>query len=261
MGETTTIGWTDHTFNAWWGCTKIEGPGPEGSACDNCYAAALAHRYGHEVWGKDAPRRSLSDANWRKPLRWNRLAAEDARPHLVFCASMGDVFEHRVPDDLGEHRARLWELIDQTPNLIWQLLTKRPEWVPTMVPREWMHGAWPANVWMGVTVEAERFARIRMPRLLRIPAPIRFLSVEPLIGDLDLSPWLDEVQWVIVGGESGSPRRELDHATARRLRDQCCAARVPFFFKQDSGPGSGRPGPDDLATVKQFPEQARRPAA
>lgn len=285
MGETTTISWTDHTFSPWWGCTKITAPADEGSACDHCYAAALAHRYGHDVWGKDAPRRELSDANWAKPLRWERLAAAEGRPHLVFCGSMCDVFEHRVPDDLGARRARLWELVDATPHLIWQFLTKRPEWVPTMVPRHWMHGGWPDNAWLGATVEAPRFARIRLPRLLKIPAPIRFVSMEPLLAGIDLARWLPDrysgddsyrwecqahgmaecdqtpecagVQWVIVGGESGSPRRTLDHDDARAIRDQCAVAGVPYFFKQDSGPGSGVPGPDDLM-VRQFPEAARR---
>lgn len=254
MAEVTSIAWTDHTFSPWWGCTKIESPNPEGSACDNCYAATQANRYGFEVWGKDADRRSLSDDHWRKPLRWNRLAGEDGRPHLVFCASMGDVFEHRVPDDLGPLRERLWDLIDQTPNLIWQLLTKRPEWVPSMVPRPWMRGAWPERVWMGVTVESEPFARIRMPRLAKIPAPITFLSMEPLLGDVDLTRYPD-VRWIIVGGESGSPRRDLDLDAARRLRDYSAARGIPFFFKQTSAFKSGTPGPEDLM-VREFPELA-----
>jgi protein gp37 len=88
MGDITSISWTDHTFNPWWGCTKIEGPGESGSACDHCYAASTAKRYGHDIWGKDADRRFLSDANWKKPLRWERQAIEDGHPHLVFCASM-----------------------------------------------------------------------------------------------------------------------------------------------------------------------------
>lgn len=259
MGETTAISWTDSTWNPWWGCTKIEAPNGEGSACDNCYAASTAKRYGHDIWGKDADRRELSDDNWRKPLKWDREAAEAGRPRLVFCASMCDVFEHRVPDDLERHRVRLWELIEGTPHLVWQLLTKRPEWIPSMVPRAWMHGGWPENVWAGVTVEAARFARIRLPRLLRVPAPVLFVSMEPLLGEVDLGPWLERLGWVIVGGESGSPRRELDHDAVRRIRDDCARERVPFFFKQTSGPKAGMPGPDDLA-VRQFPPQACRAA-
>lgn len=262
MGEVTTISWTDHTFNPWWGCTKIEGPGDSGSACDHCYAERDSKRYGFQVWGKDAERRFLSDHHWRQPLRWERQAIEDGRPHLVFCASMCDVFEHRVPDDLGASRQRLWELIEQTPHLIWQLLTKRPEWIRMMVPRPWLEpGGWPEHVWAGTTIEDEQRARIRLPRLLRVPAPVRFISGEPLLGDIALWPWLStpeqRPEWIIVGGESGAGWRPLDLDVARRVRDDCAEAGVPFFFKQTSGYRSGTPGPPDLA-IRQFPAQARR---
>lgn len=263
MGAKTSIAWTDKTWNPWWGCTKIEAPHGERSACDNCYAEALAKRYGHDVWGSDADRRHLSDRHWREPLKWNE-ESDPARPTLVFCASMGDVFEHRIGvDDLAADRARLFELIEATPRLVWQLLTKRPEWVPSMVPRSWMRD-WPAHVWLGATVESERFARIRMPRLLRIPAPVLFVSAEPLLGDLSLWPWFaaetdydtGNLGWLIVGGESGAADRvPLDHGVARKLRDECAQGGVPFFFKQDSGAKSGMPGPDDLM-VRQFPAQA-----
>lgn len=275
MADTTTIGWTDHTHNPWWGCTKIEAPGDEPSACDNCYAATLANRYGHNVWGKDADRRALSDANWRKPLQWERQAVEDGHPHLVFCASMGDVFEHR--DDLDPMRDRLWELIEATPHLIWQLLTKRPERVPSMVPREWLGGGWPANAWLGVTVESEPFARIRIPRLLAVPAPLLFLSIEPLLGAIDLRPWLRRISdeaaaasefewdtsrrigWVICGGESGAHHRPLDLVAARAIRDECATWDVPFFFKQVGG-RTPTAGGDELDGVvhKAFPPEACR---
>lgn len=232
MGENSGIGWTNHTFNPWWGCTEVS------DACDHCYARTLAQRFGHAVWGKDAPRRTLSDANWRLPLRWDRDAELAGRPALVFCASMADVFEAR--DDLDPLRSRLWELVEQTPHLIWQLLTKRPEQVARRVPPPWL-ASWPRNAWLGTTVEDERAARIRVPRLLAIPAPVRFLSCEPLLGDVDLWPYLEHVSWVIAGGESGPHARPMSLDAVRRIRDDCVLAGVPFFFKQWGGlrPDSG----------------------
>lgn len=259
MGEVTGISWTDHTWNPWWGCERIANP--DGSGCDHCYAADLAKRYGHDVWGKGNGRRSLSDAHWRLPLKWDRDAEAAGAPALVFCASMGDVFEDRR--DLDDSRARLFGLIDATPHLVWQLLTKRPERIPSLVPRSWMRGSWPANAWAGTTVEHQPAARLRLPRLVRIPAPVLFLSVEPMLGPvrLDLvARLLPELGWVICGGESGPGRRPFDHAWARDLRDQCGREGVPFFFKQDAGPHSGAPGPPDLDGLKQYPAAAGRPA-
>lgn len=266
MGERTGIDWTDHTFNPWWGCTKIEGPNGTGSACDNCYAERGAKRRGHHVWGKDAPRRLLSDSYWGEPLKWERKAAAgEPGPntgrldHLVFCASYADVFEAR--DDLDEHRARLWKLIGETPHLTWLLLTKRPEQIPVRVPERWMLGGsnWPANVWVGTTVEDQARADLRIPRLARISAPVRFLSCEPLLGSIDLIRHVEYVDWVIAGGESGPGHRPLELEHARSLRQQCAAWDVPFFFKQVGGqfPKSGG---DELdgERIKQFPEGARR---
>lgn len=242
MGEQTAIGWTDHTFNPWWGCERVS------PACQHCYAEAFAKRTGSNVWGKTADRRFFGDKHWNEPLRWDRAAAKSGRPALVFCASMADVFEDRP--DLDEHRARLWKLIDDTPHLIWQLLTKRPENVLTMTT--WSE--FPRNVWIGTTVEDQRRADERIPVLRSIPAAVRFLSCEPLLGPLDLSHHLGGIGWVIVGGESGAGHRPLDLDHARDVRDHAHAAGVPFFFKQVGGhrPTSG----GDLLdgeTFKQFP--------
>jgi len=117
MAKNTTIAWTHHTFNPWIGCTKVS------MGCDNCYAETLDHRWGDDNWGKGKPRRITSDSNWRQPLAWNRAAANAGRIDKVFCGSMCDVMDDEAP---AGGRERLWELIDQTPHLIWQLLTKRP---------------------------------------------------------------------------------------------------------------------------------------
>jgi protein gp37 len=226
MGETTAIAWTDHTFNPWWGCERVS-PG-----CQNCYAEAFAKRTGNVVWGKKADRRRFGDKHWQEPLKWDRQAEKDGKRHLVFCASMADVFEDRI--DHLEDRRRLFDLIEGTPHLTWQLLTKRPENVLNMVPLHWI-GGWPAHAWIGTTVEDQQRADERIPHLARIPAPVRFLSCEPLLGYVDLINHVEGVDWVIVGGESGPGHRPLDIENARTMRDQCRMWDVPFFFKQVGG--------------------------
>jgi protein gp37 len=268
VGANTKISWTDRTFNPWWGCTRVS------PACDHCYAETFSKRVGHDLWGKDAPRRFFGAKHWAEPLRWDRQAAEDGRRHRVFCASMADVFETRRDVDaqlaLDDERYQLWALILRTPNLDWQLLTKRPENVRWLVPHTWMEGEWPANVWIGTTVEDQIRARLRVPRLLAIPAPIRFLSCEPLLGPVDLVAAVDPLElghgwatitsgisWVICGGESGPGHRPLNLDHARDIRDQCMSAGVPFFFKQVGGrtPTAGGDQLDGV-TYKEFPESA-----
>lgn len=261
MAENTGIEWCDHTFNPWEGCQKV-GPG-----CDNCYAETRNARYnkGEAVnWGPGAPRRRTSESNWRKPLKWNREAeafyAKHGRRQRVFCASLADVFDNAVDP---QWRADLFALIDQTLNLDWLLLTKRIGNVQTMLHYE-NRAALPRNVWLGITVVNQEEADRDIPKLLAIDASVRFLSMEPLLGPVDLTKdlrsqaevisdgriaastgirakrrtLLDGIDWVIVGGESGPGARPMHPDWARSLRDQCVAAGVPFLFKQwgESGP-------------------------
>jgi protein gp37 len=260
MGENSKIEWTDHTFNPWWGCTKVS------DGCTHCYADTLSTRWGMHIWGPKAERRFFGEKHWQEPLKWNRDAERDGQRRRVFCASMADVFErHMLPNInslLGLARARLWELIEQTPMLDWLLLTKRPEHIRDMVPVRWLHEP-PLNVWYGTSVENQEYADRRIPELLRVPARVRFLSVEPLLGPVDLqrvkygsytldvlsqrytsttpeygSPFsfgmssLGGIRWVIAGGESGAGARPCHPDWARQLRDQCQGAGVAFFFKQ-----------------------------
>ena len=140
---------------------------------------------------------------------------------------MADVFEwNRGLDNL---RDRLWMLIERTPHLDWLLLTKRPQLAPVLTP--WTD-EWPTHVWLGTTVENQRFADQRIPSLLRIPCRYRFLSCEPLLGPIELSRWIDALHWVIAGGESGPHARPTHPNWIRSLRDQCSTARVAFHFKQ-----------------------------
>src|SRR5205807_955498 len=132
MAKNSTIEWTHHTFNPWWGCKKVS------PACDNCYAELWAKRMGQNLWGAKAPRRFFGEAHWREPLRWNEEARVAGNRERVFCASMADIFERRAV--LNDERMRLWRLIEQTPNLDWLLLTKRPQQILNMTP--WRH-EWP----------------------------------------------------------------------------------------------------------------------
>lgn len=245
MGANSKIEWTHHTFN----------PGVLG------------------IWGKDGTRPVAAEAYWKQPERWNREAEAAGERRRVFCASLADVFENRP--ELREPRLRLFDLIRRTPHLDWLLLTKRPKNVKPLVfwafercessypadptPhisratcevgglnewfRAWMSGSPPANLWLGTSVEDQTRADERVPALLAVPAAVRFLSCEPLLGPVDLSAYLPihgtggvEMEawphWVIVGGESGPGARPMHPEWARSIRDQCQAAGVAFHFKQ-----------------------------
>lgn len=231
MAKNSRIEWTTHTFNPWWGCVKVS------PACQHCYAEAWAKRVGSRVWGVKAERRFFGDKHWAEPIKWNLAAAELGERPRVFCASMADVFEDRR--DLDDARARLWELIVATPNLDWLLLTKRPESVCKMVP--WTND-WPPNIWLGTTVEDQKWAEERLPHLAEIPAAVRFISAEPLLGPLNISHWLSEhIDWVITGGESGPKARPSSPSWFLDLLNQCMASEVAFHFKQwgDWAPGQG----------------------
>lgn len=188
MSENSKIEWCDATFNPWEGCTKI-GPG-----CDHCYAEARNARFGGGTapnWGPGAPRRRTSPANWRKPIAWNAAHAEffatHGRRQRVFCASLADVFDNEVDQ---EWRDDLWQLIHATPDLDWLLLTKRIGNAIGMLPGD--PDIYP-NVWLGATIVNQEEADRDIPKLLGTPAAVRFLSMEPLLGAVDISRFLDPV--------------------------------------------------------------------
>jgi protein gp37 len=227
MGTQTTIGWTDRTFNPWIGCTKVS-PG-----CKFCYAeVSPAARFMNIPWGPGKPRHLTADGNWMLPERWNKDARRKGIRLRVFCASLADVFDAEVNPTW---RMDLWNLIARTPNLDWQLLTKRPENIPAMLPKDWETG-WP-NVWLGTSVENQETADLRIPLLLKVPARIRFLSCEPLLGPVDLpftpTPFGNmEIHWVIIGGESGPHARHCQLDWVRSILEQSVHAGVPVFVKQ-----------------------------
>jgi len=253
VAENSAIEWTHHTFNPWIGCTKV-GPG-----CDNCYAADLATVRLGVKWGAGVDRRHTAASTWKQPRAWNRKAEASGTRYRVFCASLADVFDNEVP---AEWRAELFQLIRETPHLDWLLVTKRIGNAAKMAEAA---GGWPGNVWLGATVVNQVEADRDVVKLLSTKGPrFHFLSIEPLLGPLELYPEADstyqmlsewygpdgfdetgsqprvtrqrdlfpKIDWVIVGGESGPHARPMHPDWARSLRDQCAEAGVPFLFKQ-----------------------------
>ncbi len=223
MSEKTIIAWTDHTFNPWMGCVKVS------DGCKNCYAETLTkNRMGLSLWGANATRQ-VTKGPWAEALRWQRQAVEDGRPHRVFCASLCDVFEDHPT--ANETRPRVWSLIRSTPDLHWQMLTKRPENIRRMLPDDWSDGY--LNVWLGTSVENMKVAG-RVDHLRDIPAVVRFISYEPALGSLaDLD--IRGIDWVIYGGESGPGHRPEDKEWAREMHRKCSEFGVAFFHKQSAG--------------------------
>jgi protein gp37 len=226
VGKTTEISWTDHTFNPWWGCVKVS-PG-----CEHCYALSLAKRWGHDIWGpaSTTTRRLFGVKHWQEPLAWNAAAEQSKTRRRVFCASMADVFEdHPI---VQTERERLWELIRATPWLDWLILTKRPKSIGFWMPP----GYW-NNVWLGTSTEDQQRANERVPWLLiqRYRVPVLFLSVEPQIGPVTVTRWIDSLDWIIVGGESGPGHRPFDVDWARSLHEECAMSGAAFHYKQFGG--------------------------
>jgi protein gp37 len=215
MGDKSAIEWTDATWNPVTGCSKVS-PG-----CKNCYAERLATRL--EAMGNPRYRNgfevTLHPDQLILPLKWKD-------PRKIFVNSMSDLFHEAVPDDFIK---QAFEVMAKADWHVFQILTKRAERLETIAPSL----PWPNNVWQGVSVENSDYAW-RVRHLQKVPAAIRFISVEPLLGPIARLP-LKGISWVIVGGESGPRFRAVQPDWVRSIRDQCLSARVPFFFKQWGG--------------------------
>lgn len=245
MAETTAIEWTQATWNPWVGCRKVS------QGCKHCYMFRDQERFGQDP----TKVRQTAPATFRAPLKWKE-------PKLIFTCSWSDFFI----EEADAWRPEAWKLIRKTPHHTYQILTKRPERILECLPADWGDGY--PNVWIGVTVEDQAAADKRIPLLLEVPAVVRFLSCEPLLGAVDLNTampypgtnypgvyyalsgawWpalgdadaeyaervtdMPKIDWVIAGGESGPNARPMHPDWARALRDQCKAAGVAFFFKQ-----------------------------
>ena len=215
MGDRSSIEWTDATWNPVTGCSKVS-PG-----CQHCYAERLAHRL--KAMGVPTYRNAfdvtLHPHVLERPLHWRR-------PRRVFVNSMSDLFHEEVPEDFIRS---VFSVMARAPQHVFQILTKRADRLLEVASSL----SWPSNVWQGVSVENAAYTW-RIDRLRRVPATVRFLSIEPLLGPIPDLP-LDGISWVIVGGESGYGHRTADPDWVRIIRDQCVTAHVPFFFKQWGG--------------------------
>lgn len=300
MAAETKIQWCHHTFNPWIGCAHALYTGDDGKehvhqACLHCYAEAdMDHRRHRVTWGSNGTRSRTSDAYWRDPLKWDREAKEAGERRRVFCASLADVFEDwqgPIQNNLGQTlsylngvycptrgqsnwplatmddmRGDLFALIDQTPNLDWLLLSKRPQDVRRMWPQDWLPGpdgtnirpVPQRNVWLGTSASDQQSLAAVVQHLLtcRDLAPVLFVSLEPLLSAVDINDMsrtigagpeeiTDDddaygppfggcvgIDWLIIGGESGGGARPCDISAVRSVVQQCKEAGVPVFVKQ-----------------------------
>jgi protein gp37 len=247
MAEQTIIAWTDKTFNAWMGCTKVS------DGCAHCYAATMTkNRMGLELWG-DKANRQITKTPWKNVIQWQKQASTgepgllNNGKYLVFLGSLMDWAEDRP--DLKEPRERMWQIIRDCPDLWFQMLTKRPENIRKFLPEDWGDGY--KNVWLGTSVEDMRVAW-RADSLRDIPAVVRFISYEPALGSLrNLN--LSGIDWVIIGGESGPGYRQMDAEWAREMRIKCAATGAAFFFKQGSAIRTEMHIEMDGEIVRKFP--------
>lgn len=222
MSTTTSIEWTEATWNPVTGCTKFS------AGCEHCYAERMARRLramGQENYANGFEV-TMHPKSLDIPLRWRK-------PRTVFVNSMSDVFHEDVTD---EFISQMFAVMAESSQHRFQLLTKRPERI-ALLPASL---EWPANVWLGTTVERSDYLG-RIDLLREAPAALKFLSVEPLLGPLGALN-LEGIDWVIVGGESGPGARTMEADWVREIRDQCVPSAIPFFFKQWGGTNKKRAG-------------------
>lgn len=237
MADKSLIEWTERTWNPVTGCTKVS------EGCRHCYAERMSHRL--QLMGVRKYRRAFNvsthEETLLEPLKWRK-------PRLVFVNSMSDLYHDTVPDYFI---ASVFDVMNRTPQHTYQVLTKRPERAVRLDPLV----RWSANVWLGTSVESERWLS-RVDTLRKSSAVVKFLSIEPLLGPLP-SLGLEGIDWVIVGGESGPGARPMRPDWVREIRSKCVQNSVPFFFKQWGGVQKKRTGRVlDGRTWDQMPSYA-----
>lgn len=257
MSTNTKIEWCEHTDNLWHGCTKVH------AGCDHCYAETLSNRLGRDIWGNDKPRMFVKSV-WDDLDKQQAAAAAAGEMHRVFVGSMMDIFEKPMPvinshgqrmqfgARIHDNKSILQRMPDQMiggemqtdflrkllflnieakkyPNLIFLFLTKRPSNIPKYILPKWMNEP-PENVMFGISVSDQETADDLIPQLMKVKGK-KFLSIEPLLAPIDLTEIL-ELDWIIVGGESGHHARPMHPDWVREIRDLCRERAIPFFFKQ-----------------------------
>lgn len=267
------ISWTNFTFNCWHGCSRVEGspaccPSP-GQPEIVCYAEKLSELFGYSgkpgaahfpIWGAHAGRRYFGDKHWNELHRWNKEWAKEGSSQArarVFIMSMGDWAEGRP--DQQEHLTRLWVICEQTPNLDKLMLTKRPQLISKLCPLKN-----DPRIWQGTTAENQYWFDIRWRHLREVEALIKWFSLEPQVGPIELpQDFLDlgSRGWIVCGGQHCAGAIEFDPVWARRLRDQCREAGVAFHMKQMSGNRKAdlQAIPVDLR-IREFPLTQEFPA-
>lgn len=232
MGQNSKIEWTHHTANLWHGCTKVH------EGCNNCYAETLAKRWGNDIWGNNKPRKEIKSV-WSELLKMQKLAQQAGEIHRVFVGSMMDIFEkpmmlqsERVYKlNTGEIRDKFFEQITRGiyPNLMFLLLTKRPSNINKYIPESWKQSP-PNNVAFGTSpVNQATFDKL-VSQLLEVKGK-KFLSMEPQIDSITLGK-LNDIDWIIQGGESGHNKRPFNLSWAEAIRGECFSLQIPYFFKQ-----------------------------
>ncbi|MBN8837669.1 MAG: DUF5131 family protein [Sphingobacteriia bacterium] len=259
MAQFTKIEWTNHTANLWHGCTKVH------EGCDHCYAEALSKRYGHNIWGNDHPRRAIKSV-WQDLVKYQKLAAAENTIHRVFVGSMMDIFEKPMPlvDSNGEvinefngnmveglttlHLRNYFfeQVVPNSPNLMFLLLTKRPSNINKYIPDAWIDNP-PSNIMYGTSPVNQKTFDTLVSQLKMVKGK-RFLSIEPQLDDITAID-LTGIDWVIEGGESGHHKRPFNTDWARKMRDACKEKNIPYFFKQID---KIQTIPDELM-VREFP--------
>lgn len=267
MAENSKIEWTNHTANLWWGCSRVH------AGCDNCYSCPIAMRYDFDIWGNDKPRLIVKNV-WSELKKFQKLAESKGEIHKVFVGSMMDIFEKPMPlierngkallasenhfENTGQLRDKFFnEVVPNSPNLMFLLLTKRPSNINKYIPDSWRENP-PKNVMFGTSPVNQETAEKLILQLSKVNGK-RFLSVEPQLEKVDLlartndetgKVLLDLVDWVICGGESGPGKRPFNTDWGRLLRDDCKKKSVPFFFKQID---KIQAIPNDLM-IREFPK-------
>lgn len=239
MAENTKIEWADHTVNLWWGCSKVN------AGCKNCYAEALANRFGGGIWGEKAKRKLIKSA-FKDLRKYQKQAKEAGTKYRIFCGSMMDIFEdskflinHEPQAETEWLRRKLFMEIEKGdyPNLIFLFLTKRPENINYMIPEKWHLLGVPRNVWFGLSLANQQITDEKLPFFAdAVINAKKFLSIEPQVGPINILshiwPQFSPIRWVIQGGESGAKKRPFNLDWAYSMKDQCEEAGIPYFFKQ-----------------------------